>query len=255
MLQIRIMSDATPSSPRAQSHWGAPDYDDPRLADGYFLQRRDRTARLQAGVKLIGAKVGVNDPASQQRLRLSGPLIGYLTDASIIDGEGSISIGAYTLAGVEPELAIWLRHDVGPGADVESVRAAIEHIGLCAEIIDVSGRYDDVAALIGGNIMHRGVVFSAGHIPFSENSMNSSWLEARLNGAPVWQLPLGFILGDPRDALRFVADALARQDGELLSGHVIMTGLLTPIPIWVKAGDRVQLDAGPFGSLDLNFSR
>jgi 2-keto-4-pentenoate hydratase len=249
------MNNAAASSLRAQSHWGVPDHDDPSLADGYFLQRMDRTARLQAGANLIGAKVGVNDPASQQRLQLSGPLIGFLTDASVIDGERPIPIGDFTLAGVEPELAIWLRHDIGPGADIESVGAAIEHIGLCAEIIDASGRYDDVAALIGGNIMHRGVVFSAGQIPFSENSMNSSWLEARHNGVPVWQLPLGFVLGDPRDALRFVIGALAQQGGELLSGQVIMTGLLTPIPIWVKAGDRVQLDAGSFGSLDLNFGR
>jgi len=249
------MSSPTHPPPRAQSHWGEPDYNDPRLADGYFLQRLDRAARLRGGAKLIGAKVGVNDPATQQRLRLSGPLIGFLTDASIIDGERTISLGDFTLAGVEPELAIWLRHDIGPGADVKSVAAAIERIGLCAEIIDVSGRYDDVAALVGSNIMHRGVVFSTGQALFSENSINSSWLEARHNSVPAWQLPLGFILGDPRDALRFVADALAQQGDALLSGQVIITGLLTPIPLWVKPGDKVELDAGTFGSLNLDFSQ
>jgi 2-keto-4-pentenoate hydratase len=247
------MATLVPPPVRAQSQWGAPDPNDPRLIEGYARQERQLTQRLRAGAKFVGVKVGANDPATQERLGLSGPLTGYLTSDGIVDAGTPIAIGECTLVGVEPELAITVSHDILAGASLEDIGHAIACVGLCGEIIEVRGRYDDVAGLVGGNVMHRGVALGAAPIAYDTDTLFSSWLHAHRNGAEVWSLPLGKILGDPREALRFVANALAHRGEALVEGLFVMTGLLTPLPLWVMPGDSVALDAGPFGTLDLRF--
>ena len=221
---------------------------------GYARQRERRDLLLSRGARSLGVKIGANDPASQRRLRLASPIAGYLTDATLVPVGQPIPIGDAVLAGVEPEFALTLSAAVPHTAQLEEVALAIGNVGLAAEIIDVNQRYDDLSELLAGNIFHRAVLLPTAPAVFSEQDVGSSWMTAHRNGDRVWSLPIGFVLGDPREAVLFAARAAWLHGDELRPGETVMSGLLTPLPIWVKPGDRVTLDAGALGRLELNFT-
>ena len=51
-----------------------------------------------------------------------------------------------------------------------------------------------------------------------------------------------------------MAAGLARRGDRLAAGQRILSGVLTPMPIWVQPGDQVALSAGDLGTLELTFT-
>lgn len=238
---------------RSVSNWQLPDASDGRLQAGYRRQRSALEALLAKGDRVVGFKVGANDPASQRRLGLSGPIYGFLTHGSVIDANRPIVLGGAVLAGVEAELAMTIEAPVAAQATIEDIGQAIGGMRLAAELIDVDRRYDDLEGVLAGNVFHRSVAFADPTRAVSAAEAMQTALLAECNGKTAWNIPIGFVLGDPREAVRFIARALAVHGQALRRGDVVISGLLLPLPIWVKPGDCVRLAAGALGEMSLNF--
>jgi len=61
------------------------------------------------------------------------------------------------------------------------------------------------------------------------------------------------VLGDPRQALAWLANDLASRGHTLRAGEVIMTGTVVK-PAAIQPGDHVVGDLGAFGSLEIRLS-
>ena len=59
--------------------------------------------------------------------------------------------------------------------------------------------------------------------------------------------------GDLLDIVRQVADVLAACGEQLCAGQIIITGSIVP-PLWVEAGEVVEFQLDPLGSLSLRFA-
>ncbi len=59
-------------------------WDDPRIARGMEAQLAARRARIAAGDKPLGWKVGLGAPAAMERLDITAPLVGFLMQKSLL---------------------------------------------------------------------------------------------------------------------------------------------------------------------------
>ena len=135
--------------------WTPVDLSDGRVAEGLADQLRARAVRLEAGERHVGWKVAWNDRLTQSRLSLGGCAFGFLTDRTRIDVPQRVPLDGVTLGAAEPELAIHLCADVPAAAADEALAAAIDCVAPAIEVLDINGRFDDVAGVLRRNVFHR----------------------------------------------------------------------------------------------------
>ncbi|MFL4984911.1 MAG: fumarylacetoacetate hydrolase family protein [Xanthobacteraceae bacterium] len=229
--------------------------DDPRIVQGMRRQSALRAERLHAGAKLIGWKVGFGAPAAMEKLRISGPLVGFLVDQALLPSPAHISLAGWHKPVAEPEIAVHIGRDVSGEADRDSARAAISALAPAIEVADVDGPNDDVEAVLAGNIFQRHVVLAA---------LDTTRAGARLDGLIGRVTRSGRALdvpddlqantGDLIDIVRHVAAVAAQFGDGLRAGHFIIAGSVVA-PLFVEAGETVTFELHPIGAVSVAFAR
>ncbi|MGH9169030.1 MAG: hypothetical protein ACRD02_14505 [Acidimicrobiia bacterium] len=125
-------------------------WDDPRIRAGMKSQLELRRRMIDEGARPIGWKVGFGAPAARERLSIMAPLVGFLTDATVLQSGARVSIGGWTRPVVEPEVAVHMAADLGEGADRDAVRAAIGGLGPAIELADVDLDLLEVEPILAG---------------------------------------------------------------------------------------------------------
>lgn len=195
-----------------------------------MLARRD--AELAAGAKPLGWKIGINVPAIQERLGISAPVVGYMTTASVVGREEPIDVSAWSVPMLEPEVAIRV------GAD-----GAVAALAPAIELVDVDLPFDDVEAILAGNVFHRSVALG------DEVADRGAAGECRVivGGAEAASAPVEC---DVEGTVAFVAGFLAAHGARLAAGEVIIAGSLTA-PLAVAPGSRIEAVIGELGAIAL----
>jgi 2-keto-4-pentenoate hydratase len=220
---------------------------DPRVEAGLRRQLQEWRSLLGGGAGRLGWKIGLNDPAVQEKLGLSAPVIGFLTTATAIDPGASHSLGGAHRPLVEPEVAIELRRDVGPDAQVDEALAAIQSLGAAIEVVDIPAPPEDLEQALAGNVFHRGVVLGPHR---QDAAVGGIVATVTVSGEQRESAPAEV---DLADTIRLVADLLGACGERLKNGDRIIAGSLTA-PVPVSAGDRVEVELGPLGRLGLSFT-
>lgn len=219
---------------------------DPRIVRGMQAQLASWRSRIAGGAGRVGWKIGFNSPAAQRQLGLDGTVVGHLTGATVLASGTSHSLAGSHLVSAEPEVAIHLGRDVPAGAGEDAARAAIAALGAAIELVDIDRPLDDLEAILAANVFHRAVVLG----PPAGRALAGVTARAYRNGDEVASVDAAAAAGDLAALARHVADWLAAFGERLRAGDRIICGSLAP-PIWVKAGDRVRVDLGPLGSVEV----
>ena len=109
---------------------------DSRVSRGLARQLARRTELISAGRSHLGWKAGFGAPASLERFDLDGPLIGFMTDASVIADGADVDITGWGRSVAEPEIFVRL--------DMESSEYTEKTIDLVNEI-----EQDYIHSLVG----------------------------------------------------------------------------------------------------------
>jgi 2-keto-4-pentenoate hydratase len=195
-----------------------------------------RRERLDAGAEPLGWKTGFGSAAAREQLGTSAPLVGFMTDASIVEPGAEVSLDGWANPVLEPELAVYVD---GQGEIVA--------VGLAFELVDLDPPPVDAEQILAGNIFHRRVVLGP------ERAPSYAGLRARVykNSAEIAATDdVAGLNGDPAAAARLVAETVG---AELRPGDVVIAGSIVP-PIEVKPGDRIRYELDPIGSLEVAFS-
>jgi 2-keto-4-pentenoate hydratase len=145
--------------------------------------------------------------------------------------------------------------DLQDPMDVGEVASRIGRIGLAAELVDVSGRLDDVESVIAHNIFHTAAVHSASAIDFDPRKIAATRITATRDDRTIWwDIPVAAFLPDIRAVVSFVGASLALDGERLRAGERIMSGVLTPLPIWVRPGNQVRIEWSGIDAVTLNFA-
>ena len=193
--------------------------------------------RLAAGERRVGWKIGLNDARVQRALGIAAPVIGYLTSATVLPSGAAHSLAGATRPAIEPEVAV----HVGEDGEIAALGAALE-------VIDVDMPFDDVAAILDGNVFHRAAVLGE---PVT-GVTGLGGLTARMTrsrGEDV-DIDVADAALDPAEVVRIVRGHLRAIGDDLRAGDVIIGGsLVTAVPL--GEDERVELEIDGLGSVAL----
>jgi len=224
--------------------------DDLRVRRGMTAQLARRRDALAAGAARVGWKLGINAPAVQRALGIDGVVIGYLTSATTIPPGASHSLAGGTRVAMEAEVALHLGRDLPGGAGPEEVRRAVSGLGAAIELVDLNRAFDDVEAIVAGNVFHRAVAFGPAVPPPSGPWLGGVTARILHDGAETDALDAAAAAGDLVEIVRVTADMLAACGERLSAGDRIIAGSLGRL-VFVAPGDTVAADLGRLGSVSV----
>lgn len=229
-------------------------FDDPRLLDGMRAQLQARDAAVGEGARQVGWKLGLGTTAAAEKFVLDRPLVGYLLDRGLLEDGAKVSVGGWTRPVLEPEVAVHIGSDVGPGASYDEVRAAVVGASVAVELVDLHrqpDRPEDVVGVLTGNIFHRHVLL--GHLVPGCKSSAGLAATVTVDGMDAATAEdASAMTGDLLELVRLTAEQLAAVGERLAAGEVIITGSVVP-PVPVTAGQRVEVEVATLGSLTISF--
>jgi 2-keto-4-pentenoate hydratase len=214
---------------------------DERIVRGMRRQRDLRDARIAAGARQVGWKVGFGSPAARASLGIDRPLVGFLLDTGMLADGATVPLGGWRNPMLEAEIAV---HVDGGGA-ITGVSAAIE-------LADVAPPPEDPEVILAGDVFTRHVVLG----PVVEGRADSRGVVARIvvDGAEVASTDdVRALVGELADVASATAETLAGHGEQLRAGQFIMTGSVFP-PLAVRPGQRVQVHLPPLGTLSVSFT-
>ncbi len=220
---------------------------------GMAAQMSMRRAHLSSGAKHLGWKVGFSSRAAMERMGITAPLFGFMTDRSLVKSGATLAIGGWTRAVLEPEVAVHLGSNVPAGADDVEVKGAIAGLGAAVEIADFDPEIQDVEGILACDIFHRHVLL--GPIDRSRAGGLITGIEAQVfrDGEKVAAGPgPADFAADTFVILRALAEALEAAGEVLRAGDVVITGSLVP-PVKVAGGHVMRAEITPLGEIEVRF--
>jgi 2-keto-4-pentenoate hydratase len=231
------------------------------LPAAYAVQQGLVQRRLAGGVTVVGRKIGATSEAVQRQLGVDQPDFGYLlSDMDVSDGADGVPISMRTLVQprVEAEVAFRLAADVAPATEaeitLEVVRAAVDVALPALEIVDSRiaewqiGFTDTVADNASSGLF---VVGREGR-RLDDLEPRDVVMSLTINDEERSAGTGAACLGDPLEALRWLAVQAWRFGDPLRAGHLILSGALGPF-VPFAPGDRVSASISGFAPLVVEF--
>ncbi len=226
------------------------------IGDGYAIQ--DALVKA-SGHRIVGWKIGATNRAAQQMLGLPGPVSGRLLEPFCYVSPAQIPSADFAMRALEPEIAFRMAVDLpsrDPAYTNEEVAHAVALAYPALEIPDTRLRAWDRAGaptfIADNSVAGRFVLGNA--VP-NWRSMDLKKIAVKLivNDDIVATGTGRDVLGDPLNALAWLANHLSRRGTCLRAGDLVTTGTCTPIG-FADPGAVVIADFGPFGSSQVKFS-
>jgi 2-oxo-3-hexenedioate decarboxylase len=221
---------------------------------GYQTQAIDRDHRVRSGEIVTGAKLGLTSRAKQERMSIDRPIVGFLTDAMLVDPDDlAARLDGWVQPRIEPEIAFITSRVIDGSLEVADVPSFVASVLLAAEILDsrfVGYRFR-LPDVIADNTSAAGVVLAPERHHLAElGDLATLPCEVRVDGTVVHQASGAAILGEPLRALVLLADHLARRGQSLPAGSLVLAGALTDAEP-LETGRRYELSIGGLGTLRL----
>ncbi|MFM9379230.1 2-keto-4-pentenoate hydratase [Gordonia sp. VNK21] len=226
------------------------------LAAAYRVQEQLIAGRRADGATVVGRKIGLTSQAVQEQMGVDQPDFGVLLD-DMAYGDGEVvPVDRLLQPKAEAEIAFVLKSDLADGdLDVEQVRAAVDYGVPAIEVCDsrIDGWDIAFADTVADNASSGVYVLGTTRKSLDEFSPVDTGMRMLINGEEVSTGDGAACLGDPLNAVAWLARA-ARDFGEpLRAGQVILSGALGPMrPL--AAGDEVTVEISGLGSVTARFS-
>lgn len=211
----------------------------------YQVQRRVVATLIRAGHRRVGRKIGLTSPAVQAQLGVDQPDVGTLLDAMAVRPDEPVPAGRLLQPRIEAEVAFVLSRDIdGPRPTTRDVRAAVAAARPALEIVDSRiARWDiTIADTVADNASSGLFVLGDEEVPldaFEPAAVEMTLLE---DGREVSSGTGAACLGDPLNALAWLAAVAAELGDPLRAGEVVLSGALGPmVPVRPGAGYRAVL--------------
>lgn len=222
----------------------------------YAVQRANIARRVDAGAVVVGRKVGLTSPAVQKQIGVDQPDFGVLLDDMGHPDGAIVPTDGLLQAKVEAEVAFVLGTDLVDGdLDDAQVRAAVAQVIPALEIVDsrIAGwdiTFADTVADNGSSALY---VLGATSKTLDEVEPVDVEMTMTRDGEVVSTGNGAACLGDPLNALAWLART-ARDFGQpLLAGQVVLSGALGPM-VAVTPGDSFEAQITGLGSVSVTFA-
>ncbi|HXF57311.1 MAG TPA: hypothetical protein VNO34_07030 [Actinomycetota bacterium] len=227
----------------------------PAIDEGraYEVQRRfvEEWSRWR-GDPVGGFKVSMTSPETQALAGGRGPAYGRLLTGQVLDGPARVSLAATFSPRLELELQFVVREELPPGATAEEVLARCD-VAPGFEVPDSRFRdwFGQLSApeVIADDAV-AGLVVVGAAWPASRVEVGAVRAELRRDGEALVQGSASAVMGDPAEAVAWLARELARAGERLAPGTVVSSGTFA-LPVPLEVGEYVGVFE-PLGEVRLS---
>ena len=227
------------------------------LPAAYAVQQGLVQGRLAGGVTVVGRKIGATSEAVQNQLGVDQPDFGYLLSDMDVSAQDPVSMRTLVQPRVEAEVAFRLGKDIDVSEDeitLALVRDAVEVALPALEIVDsrIADWNIEFTDTVADNASSGLFVVGTDAKPLSEVEPVDVVMSLAINGEVRSSGNGAACLGDPLEALRWLAVQASRFGDPLRAGHLILSGALGPF-VPFAPGDRVEASISGFDTLSVEF--
>jgi 2-keto-4-pentenoate hydratase len=184
------------------------------------------------------------------------PCFGTIFANEVHHHRAELSVGACCRLGVETEIAVRLGEDLPQGGGRARAEAAVESCMAAIELLE-DLRHDykrlSAAAMVAGNVWNAGSCLAHRWPAGTDwHRLDLATVTSRLtiNGREIGDGKDSDVMGNPLNALSWLADKLANDGTPLRRGMIVMTGSMVPIQFPAK-GDHAVVEVSGLGSAEL----
>ncbi|MFF4477069.1 2-keto-4-pentenoate hydratase [Streptomyces sp. NPDC001520] len=246
-------NEATADESTAVDAAAADQLDDLEMA--YAVESATRDLAVAAGGRVIGYKVGLTAQPVRDTFGADEPAAGHLlADRLLEDGEPLATVGLFAPM-AEVEIAFILGEALpGPRVTAQDVRNATAVVAPAFEIVDSRWRGGPrtLPMLVADNTNAARALLGPPVAPPA--SADLAKITATLTiGARTVPGSASAVMGDPAEAVAWLARHLLRGGRRLEAGDIVLSGTLCT-PTAIGTGDRLVADLGELGriALDVN---
>lgn len=235
-----------PIAPFTDEH---PDFD---LATAYEAQALFVQGLVEAGERVVGAKLGLTSRAKQEAMGVGEPLSGWLTDAMVLEPGVPVPLERLIQPRAEPEIAFVLARPLESPATVTSVLAATEAVFCAMDVLD--SRYEDyrfaLPDVVADNCSSGGFVLGPRACrPGELEDLRLLGCVLRSRGELVATAAGAAVMGHPAASVAWLANRLAAEE-PLPAGSLVLSGGLTaPVPL--APGTSVTAEFDGLGTVEV----
>ncbi|WP_163506510.1 2-keto-4-pentenoate hydratase [Fodinicola acaciae] len=220
----------------------------------YRVQSALTQRRLDAGATAVGRKIGLTSAAIQAQVGVDRPDFGVLfDDMRYADGE-TIPYARLLQARAEAEIAFLLGDDI-TDPDPAVVRKAVELAHPALEIVDsrIAGWRIGITDTVADNASSGVFVVGTQGKTLKEFEPADVRMTMWQDGTVVSRGTGRDCLGDPVNALVWLATTAIEIGSPLRAGEVVLSGALGPM-VEVRPGDVFEAAIAPLGAVTARFS-
>ena len=229
---------------------------DTDLDTAYAVQQELISRRIAGGAVVVGRKIGLTSPAVQQQLGVDQPDFGVLFADMDVSSEPVVPSQRLLQPKAEAEIAFVLGDDLdGDDFGGERVRGAVDYAVAALEIVD--SRIADwdltIADTVADNASSGLFVLGSRRLTLEEFEPRDVTMRMYADDALVSEGEGTACLGDPLNALAWLARTAASFGNPLRAGQIILSGALGPMTA-TPPGTRIHAEIAPLGEVLATFS-
>ncbi len=225
------------------------------IEDAYRIQDIWAEARIKAGARMVGHKIGLTSRAMQMASKMTEPDYGRILDDAFYNDGAQIKASTFLKPRLEVELAFIMGEDLsGPNTRIYDVMRATEFVVPALEIIDYRTEVPRaICDTIADNAAFAAIV--TGGRPVRPMDVDIRWVGATLskNGIIEESGVSAAIMGHPAAGIAWLVNKLHAVGAKLEKGQIVLAGSFTR-PVDIAAGDVIHADYGPLGAIGVSFT-
>lgn len=224
------------------------------LEDAYRIQDLWAEARIAAGAKVVGHKIGLTSRAMQLASKMTEPDYGRILDDALFNDGAQIPTGTFIKPRLEVELAFVMGEDLmGAGTRVHDVLRATEFVVPALEIIDYRTEVPRaITDTIADNAAFGAIVLGGRPVRPMDVDLRRVGATLAQNGIIEDTGLAAAIMGHPAAGVAWLVNKLAAVGAGLKKGHIVLGGSFTR-PVDINQGDVIQADYGDLGAIGVSF--
>lgn len=221
--------------------------------DAYSIQMENVNRAVSMGHVISGKKIGLTSPGIQKQLGVNQPDYGHLL-AAMDCTDGTVDTTQLIQPKIEAELAFVLADDLSGGVTAQDVREATDYVVGAFEIVDsrVSDWKIRLVDTVADNASSGRYILGQKRLKAGGADLPAETMRLYKNDELVGEGTGSAVLGDPCEAVAWLANCLWGYGVILKKGEVILSGAFSAAPP-AKRGDVFRVEFSSFGSVMAEF--
>lgn len=209
------------------------------MATAYAVQQANVDARVAAGERIVGRKIGLTSLAVQKQLGVDQPDFGALFANMAYGDHQPMSLSSLIQPKVEAEIALVLEHDLTHEKHTfADLLRATAYAVAAIEVVDSRIQDWDIRFVdtVADNASSALFVLGSRPVPLSGVDLAACAMTLSRDGEVLSRGTGSACLGNPLNAAVWLADRLVQLGTPLRAGDVVLTGALGPMVAVTQPG-------------------